>query len=30
MFAEFEHEVNKLVAEGEPIPAAKLNQIYGY
>ena len=29
MFAEFEHEVNKLVAEGEPIPAAKLNQIYG-
>lgn len=29
MFAEFEHEVNKLVAKGEPIPAAKLDQIYG-
>ena len=29
MFAEFEHEVNKLVAEGEPIPAARLDQIYG-
>ncbi|WP_416334824.1 oligoendopeptidase F [Anaerococcus sp. DFU013_CI05] len=29
MFAEFEHEVNKLVADGEPIPAAKLDQIYG-
>ena len=29
MFAEFEHEVNKLVANGEPIPAAKLNQVYG-
>ena len=29
MFAEFEHEVNKLVAKGEPIPAARLNQIYG-
>ena len=29
MFAEFEHEVNKLVANGEPIPAARLNQIYG-
>ena len=29
MFAEFEHEVNKLVAEGQPIPAAKLDEIYG-
>ena len=29
MFAEFEHEVNKLVAKGEPIPAARLDQIYG-
>ena len=29
MFAEFEHEVNKLVANGEPIPAARLDQIYG-
>ena len=29
MFAEFEHEVNKLVAKGEPIPAAKLDEIYG-
>ena len=29
LFAEFEHEVNKLVANGEPIPAARLNQIYG-
>ena len=29
LFAEFEHEVNKLVAKGEPIPAARLDQIYG-
>lgn len=29
LFAEFEHEVNKLVASGEPIPAARLDQIYG-
>lgn len=29
MFAEFEHEVNKLVADGQPIPAARLNKIYG-
>ena len=29
LFAEFEHEVNKLVANGQPIPAAKLNQVYG-
>ena len=29
MFAEFEYEVNKLVAEGQPIPAAKLDEIYG-
>ncbi len=28
LFAEFEHEVNKLVADGQPIPAARLNQIY--
>ena len=29
LFAEFEHEVNKLVANGEPIPAARLDKIYG-
>lgn len=29
LFAEFEHEVNKLVEKGEPIPAARLDQIYG-
>ena len=29
LFAEFEHEVNKLVAKGEPIPAARLDKIYG-
>ena len=29
LFAEFEHEVNKLVAKGEPIPAARLDGIYG-
>ncbi len=29
MFAEFEHKVNKLVEAGEPIPAARLSEIYG-
>ena len=28
MFAEFEHEVNKLVEAGEPIPAERLHGIY--
>ena len=28
MFAEFEHKVNKLVENGEPIPAERLHQIY--
>ena len=29
MFAEFEHEVNKLVEADEPIPAERLSKIYG-
>ncbi|WP_243344125.1 oligoendopeptidase F [Anaerococcus sp. AGMB09787] len=28
MFAEFEHKVNKLVENGEPIPAERLHSIY--
>ena len=29
LFAEFEHKVNKLVEAGEPIPAARLSELYG-